>query len=605
MITSPRTATRPVTAPLVSPTVGHALRLVAEIAGVAAIPVVAYFALRLRLMPLPDINDPAMHTTYVVDPRDFFARYNDLLTPTARMREGARVGFLVPARISYLLFGPVGGFAFFRYVLALVAVAPAYVLMKRLGGVAAGITAALVIMTCPVIVTAWGTDFPDSAAVSYLIAGLACLALAWGPNRARWGAAASFLLTMAVWAFATALVFAGAFAAVYVLLRRWRERDGLGRDLILAAGVSIATTVALAAASAILLGQLDFIVPTIASMIYLAHPNQTALWHSSSWAWAPYDTYLLVLPVIALAWLATAGARFKTLPSSHLVVGLGFIVALAAAVVLQFFGRLQILEEHYFSSLSWTAAMLTLSLLLVVLGGALFEHRTWRWAPPAMVAAVAVAWELASPTPSIPGLGLVAVVALAAVGLAIAASERRAAVLVAIAVFDAALLILTVAPVTPHGELPGVIDSPAPQYAAALGGGDSMALDMYRVSAQLPAFVGPPAYSGQRLVMWWPAAELPELLEPIGMFHAYFNSVNGGSFGAINQAGLDDIAQRQPAQILLMSTDSETDFPACVTSLARFGPHVVKTGTLTSGSYTLHVWLVKLDRYSRQANSTA
>ena len=565
----------------------------------AAIPVVAYFALRLRLMPLPDINDPAMHTTYVVDPRDFFARYNDLLTPTARMREGARAGFLVPARISYLFFGPVGGFAFFRYVLALVAVAPAYVLMKRLGGVAAGITASLVIVTCPVIVTAWGTDFPDSAAVSYLIGGLACLALAWGRNRVGWGASASFLLTMAVWAFATSLVFAGVFAVVYVALRRWRDRDGLGRDLMVAAGVSFATTAALAAASAILLGQLDFIVPTIASMVYLAHPNQTALWHSSSWAWARYDTYLLVLPVIALAWFAAAGTRIKTLPSSHLVVAVGFIVALAAAVVLQFIGRLQILEEHYFSSLSWAAATLTLSLLLVVLGRALFEHRTWRWMPPVMVGAVALAWELVSPTSSIPWLGLVAVVALAAVGLAIAVSQHRPAVLVATAMFDAGLLILTVAPVSPHGELPGVIDSPAPQYAAALGGGDSTALDMYRVSTQLPGFVGPPAYPGQRLVMWWPAGELSQLLEPIGMFHAYFNSVNGGSFGAINQAGLDDIAQRQPAQVLLMSTGSEAQFPACVASLAPFGPHVVKTGTLTSGSYTLHLWLIKLDRYAR------
>lgn len=599
MITSPRTAARPAVAPALSPSVARALRLAAEIAAIAAIPIAAYVVLRLRLMPVPDINDPAMHTTYIVDPRDFFERYNDLLTPTARMREGARAGFLVPARIAYLLFGPVGGFVVFRYVLALIAIAPAYVLMKRLGGIAAGVTAALVVMTSPVIITAWGTDFPDSATVSYLIGALACLALASGRHRVRWGAAASLLLTMAVWAFATAVVFSGVFAMVYVALRWWRERDGLIRDLALAAAVSLLTTAVLAIASAVLLGQLDFVIPTITSTIYLAHPNQTALWHSSSWAWAPYDTYLLVLPVIAVAWLATAGARIKPLPTAHLMVGIGFVGALAAATLLQFAGKLQILEEHYFSSLSWAAAMLTLSLLFVVLGKPLLEHRTWRWAMPAIVMAVPLAYEFVAPIPPIPAVALIALIAVGAAGVAMASRTRRGAVLLATTVFDASLLLLTVAPISAHGELPGVVDSPAPQYASALGGGDVTALDMYRISAQLPGFAGAPAYPGQRLVMWWPASELPQLVEPIGMFHAYFNSVNGGGFGTIDQAQLDDIAQRRPAQILLMSTNSEAQFPSCLESLAPFGPHLVKTGALTSGSYTLHVWLIDLDRYSR------
>ncbi len=600
MITSPRSTAHPVAAPLASPAAIRALRIAAEVAGVAAIPLIAYLVLRLRLMPIPDLNDPAMHTTYIVDPRDFFERYNDLLSPTARMREGARVGFLVPARITYLLFGPVGGFIALRYLLALVAIGPAYVLMKRLAGVAAGITATLVVMTCPVILTAWGTDFPDSAAVSYLTGAIACLALATGTHRVRWGAVAAFLMTMAMWAFATSLVFAGTFAAVYVALRWWRERDGLGHDLAVAAGVSAVTTVVLVVASGTLLGQFDFIVPTITSIVYLAHPNQTTLWHSSSWAWAPYDTYLLVLPVIALAWLATAGRRITTLPAAHLTVGLGFIVALAAAAVLQFAGRLQILEEHYFSSLSWAGAMLTLSLLLVVLGQRLFEHSVWRWAPPAMVVAIALGYEAFGAIPSFQGVGAVAVAGAVAAVLAITVRRRRALVLLSMTVLDASLLVLTVAPVTAHGELPGVVGSPVPDYASALGGSDRTALDMYRVSAELPGFVGAPAYRGERLVTWWPQSELPQLMEPIGMFHAYFNSVNGGSFGVINSAGLDDVAQREPAQILLMSTSGESEFPACLTSLAPFGPHLVKTGTLTSGSYTLHVWLIDLDRYNHQ-----
>src|SRR5436305_7214583 len=254
-----------------APPTAKRLRIVAEVLMVAALPVLAYFVLRLQLMPLPDINDPAQHTTYMVDPRDFFERFTDVLTPTARMREGARVGLLVPGRVTYLLFGPVGGFMAFRFVLALIAIVPSYVLLRRLVGVAAGVTAALVILTCPVIITAWGTDFPDSAAVSYLIAGLSCPSMPSSRHGLRWAAAGVVFLTLAVWAIASSLVFACIFAAVYLFLRRWRDPAQLKRDVAIGTAAWAATTIVLCLASAVLLGQLDFIVPTIYSLIYLAH----------------------------------------------------------------------------------------------------------------------------------------------------------------------------------------------------------------------------------------------------------------------------------------------------------------------------------------------
>jgi hypothetical protein len=607
-VTTPKATARRVSAAVTPPTRVRAARLVAEALAIAAVPVIAYFLLRLRLMPFPDINDPAMHTTYIVDPRDFFERYTDLLTPTARMREGARVGLLVPGRITYLLFGPVGGFVAFRYVLALIAVAPAYLLMRRLSGIAAGLTAAAVVMTCPVILTAWGTDFPDSASVSYLIGALAFLAMPSPRHQVRWAAAGVVLLTLAVWAFASSLVFAGIFAATYLALRRWRARDDLGRDFAIGVGVSVATTVLLVVASGLLLGQFDFIVPTIYSLYYLAHPSQEALWHSISWAWAPYDTYLLVLPVVALGWLATEGHRIRSLPTPHLMLGLGFILALGAAAFLQFIGKVQLLEEHYFSSLSWAAAMLVLSLLLTVAGKPLLDHSVWRWSLPLMVVAVALVYEqlIGRQTTgwSLSGVGLIAAAALLIIVVAAFAQRmaqvriQRASLLTLLCGFDACLLLITVAPVTPFGPLPGVVPSPVPQFAGALGGGDDRGVDVYRVSAELPGFVGPAAYPGERVLMWWPADEQPDLLEPIGMFHAYFNSISG-TFGALAPIGVSNVEQRRPALILLMSTGHEAEFPSCLTSLSQFGGHLVKAGTLSSGSYTLHVWLIRLDRYSR------
>ena len=78
-----------------------------------------------------ELPDPSMHTIYIVDPREMFIRYTAALTPTARLREGAQAGFLVLARLFYLAFGAVP--RLLRHalpVLALVAIVPAYVLVR-------------------------------------------------------------------------------------------------------------------------------------------------------------------------------------------------------------------------------------------------------------------------------------------------------------------------------------------------------------------------------------------------------------------------------------------------------------------------------------------
>ena len=48
----------------------------------------------------------------------------------------------------------------------MIAIVPAYLLGRRTHGAGVGAVAVCLVLASPVIVTAWGTDFPDSAAVT-------------------------------------------------------------------------------------------------------------------------------------------------------------------------------------------------------------------------------------------------------------------------------------------------------------------------------------------------------------------------------------------------------------------------------------------------------
>ncbi len=587
-----------------------------EVLAVLASPVILYYCLRLRGMAPPGLPDPAMHTTYIVDPHDIFQRYEALFTPTARLREAARVGFLVPARLSYLAFGAAPGFFVYRYLLALVAIVPAYLLLKRLYGRWAGFLAIVVIMSSPVVITAWGTDYPDSAAVSYLTGGLAALALWWqsGRGRSGWLVLAGVLLTLALWSHGVAFPLVVALMVAFVAVRLWggrararAELAPLARDLALLAASALVVTGLLSVGSGLLLGQYDFIGPTIQSAKVLTRASMLSSDHSVSWSWAPYVDYLLVPPAVALAFIVAFARRRGTIAPAQLFVGLAGCLQLAMLAYLQFFSSLQSLEMHYFSSMLWSSVNLLLALTLAELARPALGRRVAGAGPVLVVIAVALGYEgaikLGVSPPVMTWVPGGAILVALVVGAAAAGRLAGRAVLGAasIVVIAGATLVLTVAQSPPHGHPAGTVYDPVPAYADALDGSDSAYVSEYQVISRLPGFVGHPAYKAELLLTWVPPSQFGYMQGPLGIFHNAFTFVNW-TFPVLGMDGARKIAQWRVPQVLLMSLTGQ-DFARAVRALRQFSPVVVRRGVISDGWYHLHVWLVDLRRYIRPATA--
>jgi hypothetical protein len=575
-----------------------------EALGVALSPAAAALVLRLRLMAPNVIPDPAMHTIFIVAPRDVFTRYAAVYG-AIRLRESARVGFLVPARLAYLAFGAVPGFFVTRYVFALVAVGPVYLLLRRLYGRPAGVAGILVVLSSPVIVTAWGTDYPDSAVVSYVIGAVACLAMPCSSRwRRAWLAAAGVLLVMAVWSHGAAVPLVGATLVGYVGVRLVRDRAGLPGDLMLLAGVAVSVTGLLAVASAVLIGHANFIDFTWQAYRFLSQPSQTAAWHSTNWRWALYVTYLLVPPAVLGAFAVAVTRRGRAVSTPVLQVGVMVAVQVVVYVWLQFFGTVQILEEHYFSSTLWAGVCLAIAITVAELARSLWDRPLVRWLPAAVLLAVPLGYEA---DPHVPPFGWVPFGAILAAAVILAAAAARGcarlrhplaattATGLALAVFASAILVLTVAPIPQHPQEPNTTGDPAPAYSSALGGSSATYIDAYRIATALQRFVGPATYRGEQLLIWRPLSDSGPFGEYAGMYRGWFNTLpsHPPDLTVIDRRKLK---KRRAPELLLFDT-SAASFPRALRELGAFRPTLARAGELRAGSLVLHVWLIRLGTY--------
>jgi hypothetical protein len=566
-------------------------------------PLLAEQLLHLRLMAPPALPDPAMHSVYIWDPSDLVRRYAPSLLgrslrdyigpPAAYFRWGTRPGFLVPARLSFLAFGSVPGFLVFRYALALIAIVPAYLLGKRTYGVGIGALAVCLVLASPVVVTAWGTDFPDSAALSYLLGGLACLMMpTTAASRPRWLLGAAVLMSAGVWALATTgllVVLAVVVVAVQAaVVRGWAA---MLTDLMWLAIGAVATTLALGVGSWLVLGRLDYVVPTFQAVRFLATPAQTRRWHSANWRWVLNDPYLLVLPAICLAWAVVAARRRLSAPA--VAIGAIATLQLLAAAVGQFAGSLQLLEQHYLSSPLWAASLLTLTVVIAELSRSLSESSMLRWLPAVVVIAIALVSE---PAPQVPAFGFAAgivlvglVVAVTALaiwlpgGLAVAGPTAALAIIVA-------LLALTVAPGTSSAMLPHTVFDPPTGYQGALGGSSGMLIEDYRLEQEVRQAVPNATYQGEQLLDCVSGySSFSRSL--VGMFHNSINDLHDRC-PRVGERGFRKIRRRDVAQLVYMTPNKRLRLRILMKHLAPLHPRRVRVTRLRSGTESVQVAVI-------------
>jgi hypothetical protein len=604
-------------------------RFLLEALAVLVSPVALFYVLRLRPMAPQWLPDPSLHSAFIFDPRDVFTRYWGAY-PAAHFREGARVGFLIPARLAYVLFGGVPGFFVTRYFFALVAVVPTYLLLRRLYGVAAGALGIIVVISSPVLVTAWGTDYPDSAAVSYLAGALACLAM---PSRARtrviWVTLSGLLMTLAVWSHGSAVFPLIGTLVAYAIVMVLRDGRHLIRDVAVLAGAAVVTTGLLEVGSTLVLGEWRFISLTLQSWSFLNKPGVLANYHSMNWAWAPYRVYLLVLPAVVIAFAVAFARRLRAIPTPQLLVGLACTAQVLVACYVQFFAKVEMLEMRYFSSLVWGGVCVALAVTLSELARPLFSLPILRWMPAFAALVVPLVYEtvrrdLPAERWSPVGFALLAVAVAAAIAgrllLGVSPSVRRAgahsdlsfarsrvrhavppAVTLVLVVLIGSTLVLTVLPEVHEPPTRGVarLDPPS-DYYTALGGQAGILVDQYRIAAQIPRFVGNATYRREELLTWHPHQQIPELLQYLDLYHGGLNQLT--SWPELSPRDKLKLRKRRPAEILLIGL-SVAGFRQAKRALGPYSPSLDRTTEITSGPIHVYVWLLTLGAYYRSPST--
>jgi hypothetical protein len=557
-------------------------------------PLLVVWPLRAQLWAPAYWIDPYLHTAVVQHGRDLLDRYG------ADNRQFARVGFTVPGRLFNLVFGDVGGYLAFRYFLALVAVVPAYLLFRRLCGRAAGAVAVVAMLANPVVLLAWGSDYGDCSAVSYLVAGTCCLVMPAASPRRRgaWVTLAGVALSLALHSMFVTLPLVGALVLAHAALTARRSRREALTQLGLLAGVLVVTTGVLVLMAKLLFGAGDILTPTWAAYQGLRMPDQVMRWHSPSGRWALQDPHLLVPPAAIAAWAAARWRRGA--PVAELTVVLAAALQSLAYGYLQFLNTEQTLEFYLYLSLLWPAVVLVSAFAVVAVAERLLGSVWTAWVPATLVLLAPLALHPFRERLvfRVPWLGLLlaaALLATAAVGRAARVRAHPAGALVLCAALVVGSYVLLAGKDTHKPWLPGQVHYPPPHYAAVIGTPYGQQQDEYAAASQLHHVVPAPQRPGTPLLLWWTRTPFSSAVNIAAAQYGWNRNALRGSLPAATPADLSQIRQWEPDYLVLLSPTGR-EFDAAVRTLARGGvpATVTRTATLQHLSATVFVQVVRI-----------
>ncbi|MDX6205440.1 MAG: hypothetical protein QOF39_1497 [Frankiales bacterium] len=570
------------------------LRLL-EVLGLLLAPALVFFLLGEQGMTNTNIEDQRFYQAYAEHGDDLMLRLGNY------RYYWVRLAFILPSRVTYDLFGAVGGFFVLRYLLVLLAIVPAYLLLRRLYGIGAGAVAVAAVLSSPVLLYAWGTDYPDSSSVSYLIAGTACLFMpVRGERQARarvgWLVLAGIAGGLAIHSqFLSAPLVAVAWAVHVVLQLRTDRRAALRASLILA-GCAIVVTGLLSLVALVMWGRADIISPTITAAQHFRTPNELRKWHSPNWHWVLRNTYLVIPLLTPALWAVTVRGRLSAY-RVELALALTGLLQMLLFSYLQFFAITCELEYHVYSSMLWSSTVLVMAVAVVRICLPLLGSVRTAWLPAALVLAVPYLMTFVRDHVH---FRLLAGFAVAAVLLAVVWAGTRwlsgpvVAAGLAVLAIGASYAITTA---EPPGQtwLNQQRHFPQPDYAHALrnGGAWHAQEDSYRLVAQLNAAMPQATRAGQLLLTWFGPGDAVSsdlttqyLWTPQSLF---------ADLPALSLGDQNILAYRHAKTLALFGPDPGR-LAQAVSALqaAGFRPTVSLRKLLSAGSLSDNVWVVQL-----------
>jgi hypothetical protein len=335
-------------------------RLVAvEFIGLMLMPLIAFWAMRFIPINQNQYLDPYVYTGYIHDFKDLIARYG--LTYYS-----VRFGMIIPAQAFAQLFGPVGGYFAFRYVLALSSGVSLYYMAKRQFSQPVAVMAVIGLLTSPYFARALLWDYPDAAGVPYLLAAVCLFLLDERPSLSRDVLAGAFA-AMAVNSNFFEVALVGIFGLVWLCFSALFRRP-LKQVVKRVAGMALGGLIICALGCVYYWHAFgkptNIFYPTL-GMAYTQAKGGAKQWRTSGFSWVGMQIQVLMPVFLTVCCLLVSRWRRVTF-TSCVVVSFGFAVT-AFFYAEQFLLGSNVLQFFYYFSYFIPAVFLMLAYLWQIL----------------------------------------------------------------------------------------------------------------------------------------------------------------------------------------------------------------------------------------------